>query len=56
MNAQLIEFLVGLYFIGVSIAITKQQNNTYSKSFDIFKFGFGVGLLGLALLQGFRFI
>lgn len=55
MTVQLIELLLGIYFIGVSIGITK-SGNAYSKTVDLFKLLLGVLLIILALLQGVRFI
>jgi len=58
MTSVLIEFLLGIYFIGVSIAVARQLTTpvTYSKSVDVFKLVLGVLLVLLAVLQGVRFI
>lgn len=57
MTSQLIEFLLGIYFIGVSIAVSKATGaTTYGRTVDVFKLVLGVLLVLLAVLQGVRFI
>jgi hypothetical protein len=51
MTVELIELLVGLYFIGVSISIV---NRVFTV--DAFKLGFGVVLVVFALMQGVQLI
>jgi hypothetical protein len=55
MTVELIEFIVGLYFIGRSISITRTAGSpTWTKSVDAFKLVFGVVLLVIALYHGVR--
>lgn len=57
MNSELIEFLLGLYFIGVSIVISKTVGSpAYTRTIDVFKFVFGIILILLALQQGVKLI
>lgn len=55
MTTELVEFLVGLYFIGAAVAISKNAN-VYTRTVDLFKLVFGIVLVVLAILQGVRLI
>jgi glycerol uptake facilitator-like aquaporin len=56
MTVELIEFLLGLYFIGIAVSITSNYPNGYTKSVDLFKLVLGILLLILAFSQGVSFI
>lgn len=57
MTLELIEVLLGLYFIGISFAIVRTlPNREFAKSVDVFKLIFGISLIVLAMVQGVRFI
>lgn len=55
MPVALVELFLGIYFIGVSVAIVKTTPG-YNKTVDVFKLILGVALVALALIQGVRFI
>lgn len=54
MTVQLVELLVGLYFVGVSISWTPKTSSAINV--DVFKLSLGVSLVLLALAQGVRLI
>lgn len=55
MTVELIELLLGVYFVGVSITVSGRLPN-YTKTIDWFKLFLGAILIALSLLQGVSFI